>query len=129
MEVAVKIVTHKVIHTLDGHQCVDLDELNEKIVSIVDAINKSVPFRSQQSSRRDIFEEHEQHLLADLPTTSWQHTEWKRAKVAPDFHIKVSTVRYSVPHQLVGRTVDVRITGQLLTVLDQGTTKATRESI
>ena len=125
VEAAVKIVTHKVIHALDGHQCVDLDELNGKIVGLVDAINTSVPFRSQQSSRRDLFEEHEQHLLADLPETPWQHTEWKRAKVAPDFHITVSTVRYSVPHQLVGRTVDVRITGQVLTVFDQGTTVAT----
>ncbi len=46
-------------------------------------------------------------LRADLPQTPWQHTAWKRAKVAPDFHIIVATVRYSVPHQLVGRTVDV----------------------
>ena len=125
VEAAVKIVTHKVIHALNSHQCVDLDELNEKIVGVVDAINASVPFRSQQSSRRDLFEEYEQHLLADLPATPWQHTEWKRAKVAPDFHVTVATVRYSVPHQLVGRTVDVRITGQMLTVFDQGATVAT----
>ncbi|OFT86462.1 IS21 family transposase [Corynebacterium sp. HMSC29G08] len=125
VEAAVKIVTHKIIHALEGHQCVDLDELNGKIVGLVDAINTSMPFRSQQSSRRDLFEAHEQHLLADLPETPWQHTEWKRAKVAPDFHITVATVRYSVPHQLVGRTVDVRITGQVLTVFDQGTTVAT----
>ena len=127
VEAAVKIVTHKIIHALDGHQCVDLDELNAKIVDLVDTINTSVPFRSQQSSRRDLFEAHEQHLLADLPPTPWQHTEWKRAKVAPDFHITVATVRYSVPHQLVGRTVDVRITGQVLTVFDQGTTVATHQ--
>lgn len=125
VEAAVKIVTQKVIHALDGHQCVDLDELNGKIVGLVDAINKSVPFRSQHISRRELFEEHEQHFLADLPVTPWQHTEWKRAKVAPDFHITVSTVRYSVPHKLVGRTVDVRITGQGLTVFDQGQAVAT----
>ena len=127
MEAAVKIVTHKVTHALEGHQCVDLDELNGKIVGVVDAINTSVPFRCQLSSRRDLFEAHEQHLFADLPATPWQRTEWKRAKVAPDFHITVSTVRYSVPHQLVGNTVDVRITGQVLTVFDQGTTVATHQ--
>ena len=49
VEAAVKIVTHKIIHALDGHQCVDLDELNGKIVSLVDAINDVTPFRSQQS--------------------------------------------------------------------------------
>lgn len=45
MEAAVKIVTHKVLHALEGHQCVDLDELNGKLVGLVDAINASVPFR------------------------------------------------------------------------------------
>ena len=55
MEAAVKIVTHKVTHALEGHQCVDLDELNGKIVGVVDAINTSVPFRCQLSSRRDLF--------------------------------------------------------------------------
>ncbi|STD85186.1 transposase [Corynebacterium striatum] len=26
--------SHKIIHALDGHQCVDLDELNGKIVTL-----------------------------------------------------------------------------------------------
>lgn len=54
MEAAVKIVTHKVLHALEGHQCVDLDELNGKLVGLVDAINASVPFRIQQSSRKSL---------------------------------------------------------------------------
>ena len=120
VEAAVKIVTHKVIHALDGHQCVDLDELNTRIRQMVDQINQAVPFRHQQTSRKDIFDAHERHLLTALPDTPWQRTEWKRAKIAPDFHITVASVRYSVPHQLVGRTVDVRITGQVLTVFDGG---------
>ena len=125
VEAAVKIVTHKVIHALDGHQCVDLDELNSRIQQLVDQINQAVPFRHQQSSRKDIFDAHEKHLLTALPDTPWQRTEWKRAKIAPDFHITVASVRYSVPHQLVGRTVDVRITGQVLTVFDGGRAVAT----
>ncbi|WP_415528575.1 Mu transposase domain-containing protein, partial [Corynebacterium gottingense] len=59
-------------------------------------------------------------MLTDLPKQRWQRTEWKRAKVAPDFHITVASVHYSVPYTLVGRTVDVRITGNTLTVFDAG---------
>ena len=92
---------------LNGHQCVlTLTSSLKRLWASSTQSNTSVPFRSQQSSRRDLFEEHEQHLLTDLPTPPWQHTEWKRAKVAPDFHITVAAVRYSVPRQLVGRTVD-----------------------
>ncbi|WP_371326356.1 hypothetical protein [Corynebacterium sp. HMSC074C01] len=67
-----------------------------------------------------LFDEFERGVLGELPTTPWQHTEWKRAKVAPNFHITVNTARYSVPYQLVGRTVDVRITGNEVTVLMPG---------
>ena len=114
---------------LNGHQCVlTLTSSLKRLWASSTQSNTSVPFRSQQSSRRDLFEEHEQHLLTDLPTTPWQHTEWKRAKVAPDFHITVATVSYSVPRQLVGRTVDVRITGQLLTLFDRATVSTHRVS-
>ena len=124
VEAAVKIVTHKVIHALDDHQCVSLDELNSRILKRVDAINAHTPFRGNTTSRRQLFEEFEAELLTDLPTKRWQRTEWKRAKVAPDFHITVASVHYSVPYTLVGRTVDVRITGNTLTVFDAGERQA-----
>ena len=72
-----------------------------------------------------LFDEFERDVLGELPTSPWQHTEWKRAKVAPNFHITVNTARYSVPYQLVGRTVDVRITGNEVTVFDAGQRVAT----
>lgn len=46
------------------------------------------------TSRRMLFDEFERGVLGELPTTPWQHTEWKRAKVAPNFHITVNTARY-----------------------------------
>lgn len=127
VEAAVKIVTQKVIHALDGHQCVGLDELNTRIRALVDAINTATPFRNQDKSRREVFNEYERDQLAALPATTWQRTVWKRAKVAPNFHITVNTARYSVPYQLVGRTVDVRITGDVLTVFDAGEHVATHQ--
>ncbi|WP_284522963.1 Mu transposase domain-containing protein [Corynebacterium aquatimens] len=120
VEAAVKIVTQKVIHFLDGHQCVDIDELNKVILARVDAINAATPFRRQAPSRRELFDTYERDLLGALPDTAWEATEWKSAKVAPDSHITINTVRYSVPHQYVGRRVDARITGQTLTVFVDG---------
>lgn len=83
VEAAVKIITQKVIHTLHGHQCVGLDELNARIRSLVDDINDAVPFRGTYTSRRMLFNEFERDVLGQLPASPWQHTEWKRAKVAP----------------------------------------------
>ncbi len=62
--------------------------------SIGRSINSARASLGQLSSElNDHQETYEQHLLADLPQTPWQHTEWKRAKVAPDYHIIVATVR------------------------------------
>ena len=46
------------------------------------------------TSRRMLFDEFERGVLGELPTTPWQHTEWKRANIAPNFHITVNTARY-----------------------------------
>ena len=127
VEAAVKIVTQNVIHALDGHQCAGIDELNAKITVLVDGINAAEPFRGNATSRRALFDQFERDVLTALPETPWQRTEWKRAKVAPNFHIRVHNVHYSVPNQLVGRTVDVRITGDSLAVFDAGQRVATHQ--
>lgn len=127
VEAAVKIVTQNVIHALDGHQCAGIDELNAKITALVDGINAAEPFRGNATSRRALFDQFERDVLTALPATPWQRTEWKRAKVAPNFHIRVHNVHYSVPNQLVGRTVDVRITGDSLAVFDAGQRVATHQ--
>ncbi|MBG6122209.1 hypothetical protein [Corynebacterium aquatimens] len=59
-----KIITQKVIHALDGHQCVDIDELNTRIRALVDAINTATPFRNQDTSRREVFNEFERDQWA-----------------------------------------------------------------
>lgn len=120
VEAGVKIITQKVIHALAGHQCVDCDELNARIRGLVDEINTATPFRGQQHSRREVFDAYEREFLGALPDTPWQPTEWKRAKVAPDLHITVNGAHYSVPKQVAGRIVDVRITGETLCVFDSG---------
>lgn len=127
VEAAVKIVTQNVIHALNGHQCAGIDELNAKITALVDGVNAATPFRGNATSRRALFDQFERDVLTALPATPWQRTEWKRAKVAPNFHIRVHNVHYSVPHQLVGRTVDVRITGDSLAVFDAGQRVATHQ--
>lgn len=125
VESGVKVVTNWVVKKLAGHGFASLDDLNQAIGVEVDAINDRTPFRNQQRCRRDVFVEFEADELGELPATEWVDTVWKKSKVTPDWHITISTVKYSVPYQLVGRTVDVRIRGQVLDVFADGRTQAT----
>ena len=63
----------------------------------------------QGASRDERPAEELPHLLP-LPAERHELCEWGRAKVAPDYHVRVDYMHYSVPFALVGRTVDVGVT-------------------
>ena len=127
VESGVKVITNWAILKLAGRDFTNLDDLNGALRGAVDEINDRIPFRDQPLSRRQIFIDAEQDLLAELPHQPFVSTVWKKAKVAPNWHITVSTVHYSIPYTYVGDTVDVRIRGEQLDVFAGGITIATHQ--
>ena len=67
VESGVKIITNQVIGRLTDRGFYDLDDLNMAIRGLVDEINDRIPFRNQKISRREISNDAESHLLAELP--------------------------------------------------------------
>ncbi|MBB1019673.1 transposase, partial [Dietzia sp. DQ11-71] len=120
VEAGVKVVTNWVIGRLADRRFASLDDANEAIAAEVEAINDRTPFRGQKTSRRELFTEHEQSELFDLPEARWQPVIWKKSKVNRDYHVEIATVKYSVPHTFAGQHVDVKITGPTLTVMAGG---------
>ena len=113
-------MTNWVIGRLADRRFASLDDLGDAIAVEVDAINDRTPFRGQQVSRRELFAEHEQSELLALPESRWQPVTWKKSKVNRDYHIEIATVKYSVPYTFAGQHVDVKITGQALSVMCDG---------
>ena len=58
--------------------------------------------------------------MQPLPPEPYERCEWHVARVAPDYHVTVDYMHYSVPFSLIGRQVDVRLTASRVTVLDGG---------
>jgi hypothetical protein len=71
-------------------------------------------FQKRPGSRKKVFEEEEKPYLHPLPRTRYQLTEWKTAKVQPNYHIQVERMQYSVPYEYVREQVDIRLTPDLL---------------
>jgi transposase len=67
------------------------------------------PFEKLDGSRRSVFVELERPALRPLPADPYDFAVWKRAKVSIDYHLEVERHYYSVPFQLVGKVVDVRL--------------------
>jgi transposase len=52
--------------------------------------------------------------LNPLPSQAYQFAEWKIATVNVDYHIEVHRHYYSVPHTLIKKKIDVRITNNTI---------------
>lgn len=96
----------------------DLDEFNEYLDDRVAWLNaRQMPDHGQ--SRDERLQEELPHLL-QLPPERYELCEWRRAKVAPDYHIRVDYMHYSVPFGLAGQTVDVGVTDSAVRVMHGG---------
>lgn len=120
VESGVKIVTNWVIHYLADQVFVSLDDLNAAIAAQIDVINARTPFRGESRSRRDWLEELERSEILELPATRWESVARRKAKVHRDWYIQIDTIKYSLPYEFAGLTVDVSIINNGLEVLAAG---------
>jgi len=109
VEVAVQVVERWILARLRNRRFFSLGQLNEAIRALLVELNDR-PMRHLGKSRRQMFDAIEREALAPLPATPFEYAEWKTAKVHPDYHVDVERTFYSVPHGLIGRNLQVRLT-------------------
>jgi hypothetical protein len=116
VENGVNIVEKSVLAAIRNVKFFTLDELNKEIWWRVDRINEA-PFQRRPGSRREVFEAEERGRLRPLPSCRFDLATYKTAKVYPDYHVQVDTMRYSVPYRLVGKEVELRLTADRVDVM------------
>ena len=115
VEVGVQIAERWIIAVLRHRRFYSLAQANEAIAACVGAINARA-FKKMDGSRAELFEALERPALRALPTQRYELATWKLARVNIDYHVEVDRHYYSVPHQLVGKQVDLRLTQGTLEV-------------
>jgi transposase len=108
-----------VLAALRGRTFFSLAEANAAIAERVAWLNARA-FRKLPGSRRSMFEALDRPALRPLPARPYEYAEWRTAKVNIDYHIEVERHWYSVPHQLVGQHLDIRVTAGVVEVLHKG---------
>lgn len=120
-EGAVGKIATAVIAALRNEKFFTLEQLNRAIRKRLELYN-STPFQKREGSRKEIFELVERECLAPLPETPYEICEWVyNRSVNLDFHVTYKTNRYSVPHTLIGKKVDLKITDSVVEVYERGT--------
>ena len=108
MENAVLVVERWILAVLRKRQFFSLAELNLAISECLEKLNTR-PFKKQPGCRRGLFEQLDQPALRPLPLDAYVYGEWKKARVHIDYHVAVEGHFYSVPHALVKKQLDIRI--------------------
>jgi transposase len=119
VEVAVQIVERFVLAKLRNRRFFSLAELNAAILDCVTAINAKI-MRRVGKSRHELLATLDRPALNALPTTPYSFAEWKRARVAPDYHVEIAGHYYSVPSKLIREIVEARFTSATVEIFHKG---------
>ncbi|NRD78543.1 IS21 family transposase [Bacillus sp. BRMEA1] len=104
-----------IIAALRNTHCFSIEELNEEVRKKLDEFNHR-PFTRKKGNRYSAFEEEEKYALSPLPDMPYKISEWRTAKVRPDYHISVESMFYSVPYEYINRQVDVKLSSDMVVV-------------
>ncbi|MDO2934648.1 hypothetical protein Q2T94_10075 [Paeniglutamicibacter sulfureus] len=113
----VNTVEKRVIGYLAEETWTTFAELNEAIAErLVDA-NERI-HRPDGTTRQQRFDAEEAPFLMPLPQLPFESVEWKELKLGRNYHVGSDYQYYSVPYQLAGRTLRVRLTSSTVTIFD-----------
>ena len=119
VEVAVQVAERWILARLRNQSFFSLIELNGRIAELLEELNGRL-MRVYGASRRELFERFDKPALKPLPDRRFVYGEWKSARVSIDYHVEVDHHYYSVPHQLVGEKLDVRLTATTVEIFQRG---------
>jgi len=112
-EVGVQIVERWILARLRHHTFFSLAELNHGIKVLLEDVNNK-PFKQLKGTRQQWFESIDKPALSSLPKQTYQYTDIKIVKVNIDYHLQYDNHLYSVPHHLVGETLELHAKENLI---------------
>lgn len=108
VEGGVLIVERWILAKLRNAKFYSIAALNIAIKKELELLNSKM-MKSYGCSRKELFEQIEKPALKPLPQQIYQTFNTKLARVNIDYHIEIDKHYYSVPYQLIGQEVEVRI--------------------
>jgi transposase len=119
VEAGVLVVERWILAMLRNRTFFSLAELNTTIRELLEKLNART-FKKLPGSRREHFVALDQPALQLLPAAPYVYAEWKKARVHIDYHVEVDGHYYSVPHALIKKQLEVRITKHTLECFHRG---------
>jgi len=117
VESGVNVANMRILGYLLEETWTNIEELNEAIGERAWEINYDIR-RKDGTTRGERFTTEEVAHLGPLPADRFEEVEWRAAKVQRNYHVTCDYQHYSVPYQLAGQLLRVRLTSATVTVFD-----------
>lgn len=118
-EGTVKFATTWVIAALRNRKFFSIEEVKQAVKEKLEELNRT-PFKKREGCRLSAYTTEEQEFMKPLPLTPFEPAVWSTAKVPLDYLITDGKNKYSVPFDLIGEQVDVRLTKATVEVFFHG---------
>jgi transposase len=126
VEASVKLVQGKLIEKLRTYPATSIEDLDRKILDVVNAINDRPMTQYNGTSRRTFFEELDRPALTKLPSRPFESFEVAVNRViGRDYMVEFDGNHYSVDHRLIDKRVDVQASSSLLMIVHDGVVVST----
>lgn len=109
VEAGVLVAQRWILAVLRNRVFFSLANLNAAIRELLERLNMRA-LRKLRQSRRELFEAFDRPAALLLPARPYEYAQWSKARLNVDYHIEVDRHYYSAPYQLLGQTLDVRLT-------------------
>lgn len=118
-EAGVQLVERWILARLRNREFFALAQLNAAITPLLVELN-SRAFKKLPGSRASVFETIDRPALKALPSVPYEYADWKKVRVHLDYHIEFVRHYYSVPHALVGKELDARVSATTVELFHRG---------
>lgn len=108
-EGSVKYVSTWIIAALRNKKFFSMQEIRDAVGEKLEELN-NYPFKKREGNRNTAYLEEEMSFMKPLPLTPYEPAVWSTAKVQQDYLITDGKNKYSVPFDLIGEQVDIRLT-------------------
>ena len=120
-EGTVKFASTWILAALRERKFFSVREAQEAAAEKLEELN-SRPFRKREGSRRSAYLEEEREFMKPLPTVPYEPAVWTpELKVGLDYLVSDGKNKYSVPFDLIGEKVVLRLTRNMVEVFYRGT--------
>jgi len=108
-EGSVKFASTWIIAALRNRKFFSISELKEATAEKLEVLNTQ-PFKKRAGNRRLAYLQEEKMFMNALPATPYEPAVWSTALILNDYTITDRLNRYSVPYDLIGDDIDIRLT-------------------